>query len=212
MPAEKLLSHISHLTRPMLAWDQLVVAMHPTYPYHPLAAQLSRDTELGRLLGKLEDRLPVELQKMIYDHCSGIFRSLLNCSSTIHDCQPLLPLLEKRQSASETSFPLSKSPDFETIGASAVTILGEVTLAQIGASPGAGGSQFEYQIPIARQAVSGIEVSIGTYGVVGLRVLYLDGSKSPWLGGVKHTWTTPVKGDDLKGLQVCSDVSVSDNC
>jgi len=206
MPAEMLLSQMFRLTRPILPWDQRIAPIHPTLPYHPLGAQLSRDTELGRLVATLEDRLPVELQKMIFDNSSGIFRSLLNCSSTIHDCLPLLLLLGKRSldPSPRTSNPLSEYQTLETIEASTVNVLGEACFVQIGANQGTVLNS-GYQIPIARHAVSGIEVAEGTHGIVGMRILYLNGSKSPWLGGSKHAWITTVSGNDLKDLQIRSD-------
>lgn len=206
MSAKTILGRVAEVTRPMLSWSQAIIALRPSYPFHPLKpSHLSRDTDLGSLIASIEEKLPFELRRMIYDHTLGMFKSLLNTSSTIEDCHHLLASPAQDRRPISKTFPLREILDLDRIGARVVTILGEVCLAHIGAAHG-DTSQDHHDIPVANRTVSGVQVSVGSYGVVGLRVLYEDGSKSPCLGDARRKWSMTLEGNDLRGLQVYSDV------
>lgn len=184
--------------------------MQPNYPLHlPILAKLNLNTPLGDLISLIEKRLPIELQTMIYDSVTGLFKSLLRTLSTLQDSYPLLSNLDDHQAPLMThplnASPLSTSRPVEMLYARAVSILGEACLTEISVQDDSQGSR--YAITIARQPVWGVQVAYGTYGVVGLRVLYVDGFKSAWLGFGKRKLFMTCEGEDLTELQISSDVS-----
>ena len=85
--------------------------------------------------------------------------------------------------------------------ASSTTILGEACLRQVSSEP------LDLRIDIESRPVWGLQATLGTYGVCGIRVLYLDGSRSPWLGSGEGQLFSTLECRDRMVLELHSDVS-----
>ena len=85
--------------------------------------------------------------------------------------------------------------------ASSTTILGEACLRQVSLGP------LDLRIDIESRPVWGLQATLGTYGVCGIRVLYLDGSRSPWLGSGEGQLFSTLECRDRMVLELHSDVS-----
>ncbi|VUC32542.1 unnamed protein product [Clonostachys rosea] len=155
---------------------------------------LSTTTKLGQLVETVRKTLPVELQELIYQKVSGLFRFLAETSLTLKE-------LDGEASADRgvVVHPVSKGLA-KFLRAHSTHIHGEECLTEIDSH-----SNFEQQIALQEKPIHGIQVSVGTYGVVAVRVLYQDYSTSSWLGRGPRKWTATYKGDDLGRLRTVSD-------
>lgn len=166
---------------------------------------LQADTGLGRLLAKIHRRLPVELQRMILDDLPDYLRTLACASRTLdwavpslaaHIPEPVLTTSEAR--------PFADLEAVEWIGADAIEILDETCLVQIGD----GSTQGRYHTRIrVSPDIAGVQVSVGTYGVTALRVLYAERPASPWLGSPRR-WFVSYRCRSLAQIETLSDVSL----
>ncbi|CAG9947846.1 unnamed protein product [Clonostachys rosea f. rosea IK726] len=161
-----------------------------------LPAGLSTTTELGQLVKAIRKTLPVELQGLVYRNVSGLFRFLAGASLTLND-------LDKKAGSNSgvVNHPVSHH-SVKSLRANSTIILGEECLTSIGSD---NASNFEQEIALQDKPVYGIQVSLGTYGVVALRVIYQGNSTSSWLGFGIRKWTATFKGDDLTRLHTVSD-------
>lgn len=166
---------------------------------------LQANTELGRLLSLIHGRLPVELQRMILDDLPDLFRALAFASRTLDWAvsslatdvpRPVLTTVEGR--------PFADIASVEWIGASEAEVLDETCLVEIGDGSAVG--RYHTRVRVSPD-IAGIQVSLGTYGVAALRVLYADRPASPWLGTPRR-WFTTYRCDSLKGTETLSDVSL----
>ena len=148
-------------------------------------------------------RLPLELQKLIFDDVTGLFQSLTSCWSTLSEYGPFLDehsaVIERKQAVN----PLHSYPSATNIGASFIDILGETCLKSLTLDDEAA---FEQQIVITDDNIRGFQFSLGVYGVVAFRVLYENGSSSSWIGRSLRRWTTTFEETDLKKVRTLSDV------
>lgn len=199
------LGEITKGARPMIPWQDMLSIIGPVSPLAalPPSAELSKSTDLGRLLCGVQSRLPVELQNVISQHLSGLFMTLGNCLLTMSYLMGPMKL-HMPLSPSSVTYPLANCQWIERLGADTVNVLGETCLTRIGAG---GLGAFELEIDLATCQVSGIQAAFGRHGVAAVRVLYLDGSSSEWLGGRDRKRFVTYQGDDLRLLQVFSDVS-----
>lgn len=168
----------------------------------PPSEELSNETDLGRLISQVKECLPVELQNMISQHLSGLFRCLGNCLLTLsHVMGPTRPHDPGQPGC--VFRPLLNCQLFDRLGAHTVNVLGETCLARIGSDVPV---DYDHVIALEYQDVTGVQVAFGRYGIVALRVLYIDGSTSPWLGGSQKKRFITCRGNDLRLLQAVSDV------
>lgn len=63
-------------------------------------------------------------------------------------------------------------------------------------------------IDIADKAIQGVQFALGRFGLRGVRILYMDGTNSPWLGESSFSWTGTIPCSDLSMLNLVKDVSV----
>lgn len=165
----------------------------------------NQGTELGQLMATVIGQLPIELQHMIWSHTGALLKSISTCIWNLHhQFRPYLTAdIDKYPEVS--SFPLSVGPKIERLGVKMINILGEDTIAEIGT----GAQDWHHHISVANVKVNALQTSFGTHGLVAVRVLYEDGSKSPWVGGHSRKWFRTCKGSDLKRMRVTFDVSIS---
>lgn len=186
-----------------------------------------KETDLGRLLSAVSQKLPPELQSMIYGDADGDL-----WLKSIHGCVWNLNLYFRQffetQAVDYTEnilFPLLGSPELKFIGINQISILGQLTICAVGT---AGEQSAEQQTPeqqaaelqTARQqwdstillpadlAVTGLQLSFGLYGLVAMKVLYGNGTESDWLGGSARTFYRTLQTRDLKRMRVKYDVSL----
>jgi hypothetical protein len=57
------------------------------------------------------------------------------------------------------------------------------------------------------RSIRGLRFALGVYGVRAIRLLYEDGSDSPWLGGLSGCWIGSVYGNRIQILHILKDVS-----
>lgn len=141
---------------------------------------------------------------MIYSHVSGLFESLVRSWSVFDNHRRLLLDPEYCQ-ASPKAWPLVGSGQIKTLHANAETLIGETCLTSIGANHESEKSCYD-MITVASLPIRGLHVALGMYGVVGLRILYTDGSKSAWLGSARCKWCVTYEGHELERLQILFDV------
>lgn len=176
MSRQSFLSKILQLTRPLLPWNQACLAMRPSYSYSSSFPSLDKDTSLGNLMAVIETMLPIEVQITIYSYVSGLFESLVRSWSVFDNHRRIVMALDDHRVSSMT-LPLVGSGQIKTLHANAETILGETCLTGIGANHDS--EKFFYKmIPVTSLPIQGVQVTLGMYGVVGLRILYVDGSES----------------------------------
>ncbi|CAH0046743.1 unnamed protein product [Clonostachys solani] len=165
-------------------------------PSIPSELSTSGTTELGQLVETIRKTLPVELQGLVYRNVSGLFHFLAGASLTLNELEG--------EAGPDRGVVIHPIPFHfvKSLRANSTIILGEECLTNIGSD---NASNFEQEIVLQDKAVYGIQVSLGTYGVVALRVLYQDNSTSAWLGFGLRRWTATYKGDDLTKLHTVSD-------
>ncbi|CAG9988864.1 unnamed protein product [Clonostachys byssicola] len=175
-----------YLSRPLNG-----TSSRPTLP-----AGLSTTTELGQLVETIRKSLPVELQGLIYRNVSGLFRFLAGASFTLNELD--------ENAGPDRGVVINPVPHHSVkfLRATSTIILGEECLTNIGSD---NASNYEQDIALQDKPVYGIQVSLGTYGVVALRVIYQDNTTSSWLGFGPRKWTATYKGDDLTKLRTASD-------
>jgi hypothetical protein len=205
----EVLDHLAALGRPILGQKYLssnASFQHVDFLRHPSQLirlnNVSLDTNLGKFLRLIDERLPMELQHAILSRTSGLFRSLLRTSVTLNWASSALASLPRQTVTVLPTKPLAGCGTVTSIGANTISILDEMCLAQITIDdPNADDS-----IHILDTPIFGFQVSFGTYGVSALRVLYCDGRTSPWLGSPLE-WFTTRKCSNLEQLRTFSDVS-----
>jgi hypothetical protein len=158
---------------------------------------------LGQVLGKMYRTMPAELKHMILNQVDGLARALMDCAKHIRASYALLSTF-KAKSAEARTRPLSDTVP-TSLGANMVTILDEECLLDFGYGDGV----WEHKIPITNSQFSGVEVSYGTYGVTAMRLMYKDGTSSPWLGGRSRKFVKFSRGSDFSRLSTVFDVSAS---
>lgn len=163
---------------------------------------LCLDTDLGQILHQVHRRLPLELQHAILSQISGLFRSLVSCLATL-DWASSLNERQRPVVAGSPMKPLAGCGAVFKIGAETIPILDQLCLAQITIDK----PNTVTQICVPDEPIFGFQVSIGTYGVAALRVLYSNGTTSSWLG-VPLRWFTTYKCSSLSQIRTFSDVNI----
>jgi hypothetical protein len=59
------------------------------------------------------------------------------------------------------------------------------------------------------QPIRGLRFALGVYGIRAIRLLYEDGSDSPWLGSLFDCWIGSIYGTEIQMLHILKDVSGS---
>lgn len=168
----------------------------------PLDDHLFDDsTELGKLISRL-GRMPLEIQFQVTKRLSlTLFLSLLKTKTLLDQ---LLPLVRE----STMTKPQVRIPDtdgsFNSIHVRYRNIMGTSYLATIGFKRRSGAEAVS--IAVANRNVRGVQFSLGRFGLKGIRVLYKDGTCSPWLGEPSLCWIGFAYGRDLSRLRVIADV------
>ena len=204
----RLLCQIAWLYRPIVLWRHTPGLMNLKRIPSPSAAssKLPGVTPLRELLRWIDWRLPQEIQNMIFSYVSGPLQALVNSLATLSYVENQLAGCK----ASEISYrPFFQARMLHRIGIETVDVLGEICLKRIGevGNPGSKASQEHEIILYPNKQVEGVQVAIGTYGVVDLRVIYRDSSTSSWINKQQRKWITTYKCSDLKRLHILSDVS-----
>jgi hypothetical protein len=165
-------------------------------------------TCLAQLVEQIQRRLPLELQKLIFDDVSGLFQCLTSCWSILSEYGSFLhersAVIVRKQAVS----PLRNDPSATRIGVNFVDILGEICLKCLALDDE---SEFAQHVVVTNDDVRGFQFSLGTYGVVAFRVLYENGNSSSWLGKSRRMWTTTIELDNLKKVRTHSDVRLCTN-
>lgn len=202
----KTLQHIAQYARPLLPWRHAVslTGIDHSRQVLPPLSKLSTSTPLGRLIQQIEQRLPFEAQKLIYDNVTGLFSCLARCFATLIRYGEFLSGQNAVMQRPKALCPL-RNQNLGKIGANFVRILDEVYLKDIGATTSS--QSFEERIDVIDKGIRGFQYSIGAYGVVAFRILYEDDSQSPWIGSGTRRWTTTYEVTDLTQLRAISDVS-----
>lgn len=167
----------------------------------PLSAYTdwSQETELGRLLAKVERHLPIEVQQLLFSYNPRIIQSLARCAQTIESHFPQPP---SASSHTETARPWKNGLKDGNIGAMTTTVLGESCITELGSGAG----EWHCVVSVSDIPVKGVQVSFGSYGLAALRVIYTDESMSPWLGGQSPwRWFKTIKGQ-LKDMSTVFEV------
>lgn len=180
------LIQLARLTRPLLSEAFLPVSKAPIPP--PPArlstyTDLCYKTDLGCLVSEIQSRLPVELQHTIFYHTRGLFRSFTKCLDMIYTYSRLNHYASDTYQ-SNVQYPLQPYARPRHIGLTTVSIMGETCIAMIGSG---GLRPWHDELQLSAAQPTGLQVAYGTFGLVQMRVLYIDGSVSPWMGGTSSS-------------------------
>lgn len=168
----------------------------------PLNGRLFDDsTGLGRLMSRL-GKMPLEVQFEVTKRLNlTLFLSLLKTKTLVTQ---LLPQVRESTTMKPETRILDTDGSFNSIHVRYRNIMGTSYLAAIGFRRESGGEALS--IPVAHRDVLGVQFSLGRFGLRGIRVLYEDGTRSPWLGEPSSCWIGVTYGRDLSRLRVVADV------
>ena len=196
------LAQFARLSRPLIPWAKLPVTRreYSTLPYY--IVNRPPRTYLARFLTKMHRKLPEELQRVIYSYLDPSFLSLIACAAIIEDHHPKLPI-EKLDLAGSVTYPLlSHTAPVRRLGVNLIDIIGETCVKEIGSGSG----HWDHEIEVMDMPIRGLQVSLTSYGLAGLKILYADGSTSPWLGGASRKWFKTCEGSNLQEIETLFDV------
>jgi hypothetical protein len=164
-----------------------------------------KDTSLGLFLHAIMKRLPVELVGII-TQCvgDGLFSSLTMTSETLAWIKTIgfTRIMESENHLSKKQV-FSVNNDIQHLGLNSIQVMGENCLVGLQYDP----KVCRSQIPVAKKQIKGLQFGLGFHGVIGLRIVYVDGSSSPWLGHKSPQWIKSIRGSDLTQLRMVFDVS-----
>lgn len=208
--AIKMLHLIARRTQPLVARELALLndqgrqlrLLHDT----PNVAT-NEDTDLGRLLSLTRQKLPTELQDMVLEEQPKLLECLRNASKAIDWASSPTTAIRQPPDMRPPAKPFAGCSVVKQINAGLTRILDETCIAWIGPDSSSASQDTEVRsIQVREHKIFGIEVSFGVYGVAALRVMYLDGSTSAWLG-TPDRWFATVPCNDWDHIQVVSDVS-----
>lgn len=203
-----LLYKVARHLRPMVEWRRaLALGINKKPPAFSFPGDHS-NTELNSVVSAVGEKLPWEIQGLIASQITDtLVLSLSRCLATLESVnwQQLLSQ-DVSQSGFDHSFPFSSIKSVPArLGAKTIDILGETCLVSIGSE-----GPLDLEIPIADRPIRGVERAFGLHGIVGFRLLYVDGPPSPWLGTSWRRWLAETHGDNLQKLRVVTDVGDQD--
>ncbi|CAG9977966.1 unnamed protein product [Clonostachys byssicola] len=176
------LVRIARLLRPITlpGVAEEILGVEPGLTKFPESEIACKDSSLGSLLMNIHRHLPGELQRLVCQHLQGtFFFSVASCVETLHWIEDHRILVDSWSNTTPTyHYPLMPSFSFKRLVADTVNILGESCFTRIG---GDFATSYAMEITLKQVPLSGIQYSLGLYGVVGLRVLYEDAH-------VQHGW------------------------
>lgn len=158
-------------------------------------------TELGSLISRL-GKMPLEVQFEVTKRLNlTLFLSLLRTKTLIDQ---LLPQICESTTMKPETRTIDGGESFNSIHVRYRNIMGTSYLAAISFKRESGRDALS--IPVADRDVRGVQFSLGRFGLRGIRVLYKDGTCSPWLGETSSCWIGFARGRDLSRLRVVSEV------
>lgn len=161
----------------------------------------SKATELGSLVSRL-GQMPLEVQFEVTKRLNlTLFLSLLRTKTLVAQ---LLPQIRESTTMKPETRTIDGDGSFNSIHVRYRNIMGTSYLAAISFKRESGRDALS--IPVADRDVRGVQFSLGRFGLRGIRVLYEDGTRSPWLGEMSSCWIGFARGRDLSGLRVISNV------
>lgn len=196
----------------MLSMTSLVHLARRVYPLFPskyssedlddhedlcgLENEINVKTELGHLIKELAARMPVELQAQIMTHLGDCY-----AASLIRALRASWPLTgEEDMQPSSCKLRISPGP-VKSLGAVTSSLLGRSYLRDIEFN-----RENDMCVRLEDRGIRGIRFAIDTHGLCGIRILYADGSESPWLGDDRGCWYGEAHGTELGRLWVTRDV------
>lgn len=188
--------------RPLLTWEQACIAMHPRVPAELLATEPYSPTEFGLFMRELDRRLPDDIKRNIYELVPGLFGALYRTNAVYISIGQLALGPGSYNRTPRIMMFVLHGNRVKTLHASSTTILGEPCLTKISLDPHGAAS-----IDVENRPIWGIQAALVTYGVCGIKVLYSDGSQSPWLGSGEGKLFNIFKCGSIGRLEVHSDVS-----
>ena len=163
-----------------------------------LENEINVKTELGQFIKELSSRMPVELQAQIMTHLGDCY-----AASLIRALRASLPLTgEEDMRPPSRELRISPGPVM-SLGAVASSLLGRSYLRDIQFN-----EEGEVCIRVEDRGIRGIRFAIDTHGLRGVRVLYVGGGESPWLGDDRGCCYGEAHGTDLGRLWVTQDVCI----
>lgn len=205
------LVQLARLASPTFCWPPITPVGTESRRHHlptRLASfpNLCCDTDLGGLLANIGKRMPFEIQRIIFSYFPAILQSMIRCLAHTSEYGSVLRSQQARPSQLVTCGSLKNVPTIRRLGITTLNVMGENCITKIGSDS----RDWEEEIQVTTTTpIYGIQSCLGSYGLVALRILYVDGSKFPWLGlngGASRRWFMLCKGDDLHSIQTSFDV------
>lgn len=199
------LYNLAWKTRPLVDWRYLM-DMLPQSSIELPRSRLPSDTDLGHILHESVLRLPPELRREIAAYLGqSVVFSLLSTRCTLE----FLDLIGTSVGTNSHSFATAKTT---AIYARSIYLFGSSYLRQLEfAEDGHLGEGDTASISLVdeQRTVRGLNVVLGAYGLRATRVVYCDGSFSPWLGNPAGGWYATLSGNDLGKLSAIQDVGAT---
>lgn len=160
-----------------------------------------KTTVLGSFLGQVVRRLPLELQCNILDYLEGsLFASVLKAKTA---ATALLGRLGPDKCVKPRIVHLGKVEVVTSLHANSSNIRGRQFLTSLAFNQ----PRCDLQIAVRSTKIWGLQYALGEFGLCGVRILYADESRSPWLGDPTSCWLGTTMGGDLQMLYALADVS-----
>ncbi len=174
-------------------------------PILPPSLVVAEETDLARLITRTWARLPAELQEEVgkYLPNDSLAVSLARACQTaalinlaeVHHPEPSRVAVE-RSSHGANWLSVSMTSLFGQ------KYLGRITLTRRAEKPTPAGPG----IPFDGEAISAVHFVLGVYGLRAIRLGYLDGSSSPWLGEPNRGYYGATFGKSNSTISILSDV------
>jgi len=169
-----------------------------------LGSRKSRDTRLGVLFEHIAT-YPLEIQQLILSFVDPHqIACLLKAEQVAHRSLRVSNLREPRL-LHKTPFNLLSGIHSNKLAAHTVQVLGQAYLQKL--QVGRITPSDDQVVPTKESSVRGLKFVLGLYGVRAIRIVYCDGSTSPWLGDPSRGFYGTIYGSDLGNLRTLDDVS-----
>ncbi|KAK0634681.1 hypothetical protein B0T17DRAFT_611650 [Bombardia bombarda] len=199
---------LAQQTHPIFSSLDLIIEQLQRAAIFPQLAKSTNESTDGfaHLLSRAGALLPLEVQQEVLQYInSDLTFSLM---TALHTTASFLNLLNHAPSPSKMIVKLHPTASQDTGWLCGTTIemfaheyLHRIHMAQYDNT----GDRLGLSIPVHMDAVSGVRFVLGTYGLRAIRILYRDGSVSPWLGNPTKGSYGTVYGTDLGCLRILQD-------
>ncbi len=197
-------------TQPILPRDGLGVSTPQLPVQFPHEGTLVGKTELAGLLSRAGTYLPAELQREVLRYLCGRDKSYISSLIQATHTTALVRLVDQEAPRiEELGSLLHEGGEPRWLGASTISLFDQFYLHRIALVHREDDPNLDLCILVQVDAVAGVKFVLGTHGLQALRIIYRDGSSSPWLGKPSRSCYGAIYGSSLRQLRVLYDACCS---